>query len=66
MNKAQRALFRGVNKLNNIVKITLGPNGRNVIIDRKNGSPLITNDGVTIAKEITLPNRQENLGAGNA
>ena len=63
MNKAQRALFRGVNKLNNIVKITLGPNGRNVIIDRKNGSPLITNDGVTIAKEITLPNRQENLGA---
>lgn len=63
MNKAQKALYRGVNKLNNIVKITIGPNGRNVIIDRKNGSPLITNDGVTIAKEITLSNRYENLGA---
>lgn len=63
MNKAQRALYRGVNQLNNIVKITIGPNGRNVIIDRDNGSPLITNDGVTIAKEITLPNRYENLGA---
>ena len=63
MNKAQRALYRGVNKLNNIVKITIGPNGRNVIIDRNNGSPLITNDGVTIAKEVQLPNRHENLGA---
>ncbi len=63
MNKAQRSLYRGVNKLNNIVKITIGPNGRNVIIDRNNGSPLITNDGVTIAKEVTLPNRYENLGA---
>ena len=63
MNKAQKALYRGVNKLNNIVKITIGPNGRNVIIDRHNGSPLITNDGVTIAKEINLPNRHENLGA---
>ncbi|MCM1404082.1 MAG: chaperonin GroEL [Prevotella sp.] len=63
MNKAQRAIYRGVNKLNNIVKITIGPNGRNVIIDRNNGSPLITNDGVTIAKEVTLPNRHENLGA---
>lgn len=63
MNKTQKALYRGVNKLNNIVKITIGPNGRNVIIDRNNGSPLITNDGVTIAKEVTLPNRHENLGA---
>jgi len=63
MNKAQRALYRGVNQLNDIVKITIGPNGRNVIIDRDNGSPLITNDGVTIAKEVTLPNRYENLGA---
>lgn len=63
MNKAQRALYRGANKLNDIVKITIGPNGRNVIIDRDNGSPLITNDGVTIAKEVTLPNRHENLGA---
>lgn len=63
MNKAQKALYRGVNRLNDIVKITIGPNGRNVIIDRDNGSPLITNDGVTIAKEINLPNRHENLGA---
>ncbi len=63
MNKAQRAIYRGVNKLNNIVKITIGPNGRNVIIDRHNGSPLITNDGVTIAKEVTLSDRHENLGA---
>lgn len=63
MNKAQKALYRGVNKLNDIVKITIGPNGRNVIIDRDNGSPLITNDGVTIAKQVTLPNRYENLGA---
>ncbi|MBO5229520.1 MAG: chaperonin GroEL [Clostridia bacterium] len=63
MNKAQKALYRGVNKLNDIVKITIGPNGRNVIIDRKNSSPLITNDGVTIAKEVILPNHDENLGA---
>ena len=63
MNKAQKSLYRGVNKLNDIIKITIGPNGRNVVIDRHNGSPLITNDGVTIAKEVTLPNRHENLGA---
>lgn len=63
MNKKQRALYRGVNQLNDIVKITIGPNGRNVIIDRNNGSPLITNDGVTIAKEVVLPDRYENLGA---
>ena len=63
MNKFQRALYRGVNRLNDIVKITIGPNGRNVIIDRDNGSPLITNDGVTIAKEVNLPDRHENLGA---
>ena len=63
MNKFQRALYRGVNQLNDIVKITIGPNGRNVIIDRHNGSPLITNDGVTIAKEVALANHYENLGA---
>lgn len=63
MNKAQKALFRGVNRLNDLVKITIGPNGRNVIIDRANGSPLITNDGVTIAKQFKLTNQQENLGA---
>lgn len=63
MNKAQKSLYQGVNKLNNCVKITLGPNGRNVIIDRDNGSPLITNDGVTIAKHVELNNRHEKLGA---
>lgn len=63
MNKAHKALYRGVNKLNNIVKITIVPNSRDVIIDHDNGSPLITNDGVTIAKEVRLPNRRENLGA---
>ena len=63
MNKAQRSLYRGVNKLNDIVKITIGPNGRNVIIDRHNGSPLITNDGVTIARQVELTDRHEKLGA---
>lgn len=63
MNKAQRSLYRGVNKLNDIVKITIGPNGHNVIIDRHNGSPLITNDGVTIARQVELPDRHEKLGA---
>ena len=63
MNKAQKDLINGVNKLNNIVKITIGPNGRNVIIDRDNGSPLITNDGVTIARQVELKNRHERLGA---
>lgn len=63
MNKAQKDIIKGVNKLNNIVKITIGPNGRNVIIDRDNGSPLITNDGVTIARQVELKNRHERLGA---
>ncbi len=63
MNKARKQIINGVNKLNNIVKITIGPKGRNVIIDRNNGSPLITNDGVTIAKYVELPNRNEKLGA---
>ncbi len=63
MNKAQRSLYRGVNKLNDIVKITIGPNGHNVIIDRHNGSPLITNDGVTIARQVELSDRHEKLGA---
>ncbi len=52
--EARRALERGVNKLADTVKITLGPKGRNVVLDKKFGSPLITNDGVTIAKEIEL------------
>ncbi len=51
---ARDALVRGIDKLANTVKITLGPKGRNVVLDKKYGSPLITNDGVTIAKEIEL------------
>ncbi len=60
---ARRALEIGVNKLANTVKITLGPKGRNVVLDKKFGSPLITNDGVTIAKEIELEDAFENMGA---
>ena len=60
---ARRALERGVDKLANAVKVTLGPRGRNVVIDKKWGAPTITNDGVTVAKEIELENPQENLGA---
>ena len=59
----RRALERGVNKLADIVKVTLGPKGRNVILDKMYGVPLITNDGVTIAKEIELEDRFENMGA---
>ena len=61
--EARRALERGVNKLADTVKITLGPKGRNVVLDKKFGSPLITNDGVTIAKEIELEDPFENMGA---
>ena len=60
---ARRALERGVNQLADTVKITLGPKGRNVVLDKKFGKPLITNDGVTIAKEIELPDPFENMGA---
>ena len=60
---ARTALESGVNQLADTVKITLGPKGRNVVIDRKYGSPLITNDGVTIAKEIDLKDEFENMGA---
>lgn len=60
---ARHALERGVNKLADTVKITLGPKGRNVVLDKKFGSPIITNDGVTIAKEIELEDRFENMGA---
>ncbi|MCR4435186.1 MAG: chaperonin GroEL [Clostridiales bacterium] len=60
---ARRALERGVNQLADTVKITLGPKGRNVVLDKKFGSPLITNDGVTIAKEIELEDKFENMGA---
>jgi len=60
---ARRSLEIGVNKLANTVKVTLGPKGRNVVIDKKFGSPLITNDGVTIAREIELEDAYENMGA---
>ena len=61
--EARRALERGVNQLADTVKVTLGPKGRNVVLDKKFGSPLITNDGVTIAREIELEDEFENMGA---
>jgi len=60
---ARNAMLRGVNALANTVKVTLGPKGRNVVLNRKFGSPLVTKDGVTVAKEIDLPDRYENMGA---
>src|SRR5262245_10847662 len=60
---ARAAMMRGVNALANTVKVTLGPKGRNVVLSRKFGSPLVTKDGVTVAKEIELSDRWENMGA---
>ena len=60
---ARQALMRGVNSLAAAVRITLGPKGRNVVLEKKFGSPVVTKDGVTVAKEIVLPDRVENLGA---
>ena len=60
---SRKALLKGVNQLADTVKITLGPKGRNVVLDKKFGTPLITNDGVTIAKEIEFEDRYENMGA---
>ena len=60
---ARKKLLDGVNKLADTVKVTLGPKGRNVVLDKNFGAPLITNDGVTIAKEIELPDSYENIGA---
>ncbi|MDR1254289.1 MAG: chaperonin GroEL [Oscillospiraceae bacterium] len=60
---ARKALLKGINQLADTVKITLGPKGRNVVLDKKFGAPLITNDGVTIAKEIELEDEFENMGA---
>ncbi|HEU5268209.1 MAG TPA: TCP-1/cpn60 chaperonin family protein, partial [Jatrophihabitans sp.] len=60
---ARRALERGVNQLADAVKVTLGPKGRNVVLDKKFGAPTITNDGVTIAREVELDDPYENLGA---
>src|SRR5437879_216648 len=61
--QARRALERGVNQLADAVKVTLGPRGRHVVLDKKFGGPQITNDGVTIAREIDLEDPYENLGA---
>src|SRR2546422_343673 len=60
---SRQAILRGVNILADAVKITLGPKGRNVVLDKKFGSPLITKDGVTVAKEIELKDPLENMGA---
>src|SRR5437870_11837731 len=61
--EARRALERGMDKLANAVKITLGPKGRNVVLEKKWGAPTITNDGVSIAKEIELEDPEEKIGA---
>ena len=60
---ARESMLRGVNTLANAVRVTLGPKGRNVVLDKGYGSPLITNDGVSIAKEIELEDKFENMGA---
>src|SRR5258705_4733512 len=60
---ARAAMLRGVDALANTVKVTLGPKGRNVVLSRKFGSPLVTKDGVTVAKDIELKDRYENMGA---
>src|SRR5881227_3037211 len=61
--EARSAILRGVNILANTVKVTLGPRGRNVMLSKKWGSPVITKDGVTVAKEIELKDKYENMGA---
>src|SRR5246500_2902837 len=60
---SRQAVLRGINQLADAVKVTLGPQGRNVILDRKFGSPTITKDGVTVAQEISLKDPLENIGA---
>ena len=60
---SRRTLLKGVDKLTNAVRVTLGPKGRNVVLDKKFGAPTVTNDGVTIAKEIELEDPFENMGA---
>src|SRR6202161_3693216 len=62
-DNARQAILRGVNQMANAVKVTLGPKGRNVVIEKKFGGPTITKDGVTVAKEIELKNGLENMGA---
>ena len=61
--RAREAILKGVNTLADAVKVTLGPKGRNVVIEKSFGSPTITKDGVTVAKEIELENKFENMGA---
>ena len=61
--EARQALERGVDKLANTVKVTLGPKGRNVVLDRAFGAPTVTKDGVSVAKEIELKDKFENMGA---
>ena len=61
--ESRQAILQGVNKLADAVKVTLGPKGRNVVLDKKFGSPTITKDGVTVAKEIELADKFENMGA---
>ena len=61
--RAREAILKGVNTLADAVKVTLGPKGRNVVIEKSFGSPVITKDGVTVAKEIELDNKFENMGA---
>ncbi|RYZ76331.1 MAG: molecular chaperone GroEL, partial [Proteobacteria bacterium] len=60
---ARSSILKGVNALANAVKVTLGPKGRNVVIEKSFGAPLVTKDGVTVAKEIELENKFENMGA---
>src|SRR5574339_719973 len=62
-DESRQAVLRGVNRLADAVKVTLGPKGRNVVLDKKFGSPVITKDGVTVAKEIDLKEPLENMGA---
>src|SRR5687768_15282513 len=62
-DQSRQSILRGVNRLADAVKVTLGPKGRNVVLDKKFGSPLITKDGVTVAKEIELKEPFENMGA---
>src|SRR6187455_2557686 len=62
-DESRQAILRGVNKLADAVRVTLGPKGRNVVLDKKFGAPLITKDGVTVAKEIDLKDPLENMGA---
>ena len=62
-DEARRSILKGVEQLSNAVKVTLGPKGRNVVLDKKFGSPTVTKDGVTVAKEIDLEDPYENMGA---